>query len=243
MGTTGRLSSVSAVILAGGLGTRLRTVVVDRPKVLAPVAGKPFLTYLLDQLEKAGIHEVVLCTGYLAQQIQETFGNSYRSLNIKYSPEQESLGTAGALRHALSLISNPITFVMNGDSYCDVSLGALYDHHLAHRAQATVCLTNAEDSSRYGRVATDERRRITRFIEKGESYGPGMINAGIYLIDTDMIQEIPEGGQISLEREVFPLWIGREFYAYCQEHTTFIDIGTPESFKQAQRLFAPGVTP
>lgn len=241
--TSGKLSSVSAVILAGGLGTRLRTVVIDRPKALAPVAGKPFLTYLFDQLEKAGVTEVILCTGYLAQQIQETFGTTYRSLNIKYSCEQESLGTAGAMRHALPLVSNPITFVMNGDSYCDVSLEALFDNHLARQAQATICLTSAQDTSRYGRVATDERQRITRFVEKGESYGPGMINAGIYLINTALINDIPQECEISLEREVFPLWVGQDFYAYCQEHTTFIDIGTPESFKQAQRLFAPGVTP
>src|SRR5690242_7501679 len=132
MGTAGlaeRRSVITAAILAGGLGSRLRPVLVDRPKVLAPVAGEPFLTRLFNQLSAAGIRKVVLCTGYLAEQIKGTFDEHYGSLRIHYSQEAHPLGTAGSLRLALSLMDSDPVLVLNGDSYCSVDLTSFLEWH------------------------------------------------------------------------------------------------------------------
>ena len=233
-------SGLTAVVLAGGLGTRLRTVVIDRPKVLATVAGRPFLTYLLNQLAAAGVTDVVLCTGYLADQVRETYGDTYRSMRLSYSLEKSPRGTAGALRHALPLIHSDEILVMNGDSFCDVDLQNFYAHHVESEALASICLTGAEDSSRFGRVILGSDSRIIRFEEKSDCRGPGLINAGIYCLATCLLNSIPPMQRVSLEREVFPKLIGQKFYGYCETERTFIDIGTPESYQKAEELFSQG---
>src|SRR5437667_6347363 len=120
---------ITAAILAGGLGTRLRHTVADRPKVLAPVGGRHYLAYLLDQLAGAGISEVVLLTGHRAEQVQSTFGESYAGMGLRYSAEPAPLGTGGAVRRALPLFSAPTILLLNGDSYCDVDLDAFVERH------------------------------------------------------------------------------------------------------------------
>ena len=234
------LAEVTTAILAGGLGTRLRSVVADRPKVLAEVNGRPFLTYLLDQLVIAGIRDVILCTGFLGNQIKSVFGQSYGSVSLSYSQESIPLGTAGALRLALPLFrSNPV-LVMNGDSFCDTDWKSFYAWHRRRRANATLLLTRISNTCRFGQVQTTADGSVIRFEEKGGDNRPGWINGGVYLLNHRLLQEIPGNRSVSLENEVFPAWVGRRLYGFKSE-TRFLDIGTPESYARAASFFAGGL--
>lgn len=230
--------NITAVVLAGGLGTRLRSVVADKPKVLANVSGKPFLEYVLDQIVPTGITQVILCIGHLAEQIQAHFGSSYRGLSIKYSHERSLLGTAGALRYALEHISTENLLVMNGDSYAEFSFDSFASFHFSKQANASILLTRVNDARRYGQVTLCKNGAICTFEEKGLGQENGWINAGIYLINRKLIQALPLGHIISLEREVFPTWLGKAFFGYQAKEAVFIDIGTPQSFADAQGLFS-----
>jgi NDP-sugar pyrophosphorylase family protein len=236
--TVNDLANGIAVILAGGLGTRLRPIIADRPKVLAEVQGHPFLASLLDQVAAAEIKTVVLCTGYLGEQVRETFGNTYKNLHLVYSQESSPLGTAGALRFAFPLFASDTVLVMNGDSFCEADLNAFWSWHCVRGAEATILLTEVADTRRYGRVQVDMEGRVLGFEEKGDANGPGWVNAGIYLFKRCMLETIPVDKVISLEREVFPAWIGGGLYGYRSEGR-FLDIGTPESYTMAEQFFAP----
>lgn len=231
------MDSVTAAILAGGHGTRLHPVVADRPKVLAAVRGRPFLSYLLDQVATGGISEVVVCTGYLGEQVGRVFGHAYGRLRLRYSHESAPLGTAGALRLALPLFTSEAVLVMNGDSYCDADLRAFGAWHCARGAEATILLTEVPDTKRYGRVCVDSDGVVVGFAEKDGESRPGWINAGIYLLRSPLLQTIPAEGMVSLEREMFPAWIGRGLYGY-QYEGRFLDIGTPEAYAMAESFFA-----
>jgi len=231
-----KLSDITAAILAGGLGTRLRSAVADRPKVLAEVHGRPFLSYLLDQLAAAGCREVVLCTGYLGERIVARFGDAYGPLRLRYSQEPAPLGTAGALRLALPLLESDPVLVLNGDSYCQADLAAFLDWHQGHAASATLVLTRVADVSRFGSVEIDADGRVLRFQEKAGVSRPGWINAGIYAVSRPLLLKVPAGTAVSLEREVFPAWIGQGLYGHAQGGR-FLDIGTPESYAAAQDFF------
>jgi NDP-sugar pyrophosphorylase family protein len=232
------LSGLTAVILAGGLGTRLRSVVSDRPKILAEIAGRPFLAYLLDRVIAAGVRHAVLCTGYRADQVRATFGEQYGPLVVDYSVESRPLGTGGALRAALPRMHSETVLVFNGDSWCDADLAAFEVDHRRVQATGSLLLTEVDDTSRYGRVDTDDANRITHFAEKSATTSAGWINAGIYLLQRHLLLEIPEKEMVSLEREVFPAWIGRGLYGW-RRGGRFLDIGTPESLQQAAGFFAP----
>ena len=230
------LSDTTAVILAGGLGTRLRSVVADRPKVLAEICGRPFLTYIFDQLLGARINRAVLCTGYRGDQIQETVGNAYKSLTVGYSRELSPLGTAGALRNALLEIHGDQVLVVNGDSYYETDITVFWNWHQSKGARGSVLLTTVPDTRRYGKVETDRQGKILRFNEKGTNAGPGLINAGIYIVNKQLIFSIPSGRKVSLEQEMFPQWVGQELYG-CSSEGRFIDIGTPEDYARAAFFF------
>ena len=228
--------AITAAILAGGFGTRLRSVLPDRQKIVAEVAGHPFVEYLLNQLRAAQISRAVLCTGHLASQVKEVLGENASGLRLEYSEEPEPLGTAGALRHAASLLSDGEVLVMNGDSFCDTDLSALIAWHRRGARRASMVLAEVEDTSRYGRVVTNDDM-VTSFEEKGKS-GPGRINAGIYLISGSLLRDIPEGVTCSLERDIFPKWVASGMLAgFPAQIRRFIDIGTPESLGEAQRMF------
>ena len=232
----GDLVGVTAAILAGGLGTRLCSVVADRPKVLAEVRGRPFLAYLLDQLTNIGIRQVVLCTGYLGEKVQNVFGDSYGNLSLVYSQESSPLGTAGALRLALTLFKSDSVLVMNGDSFCESNLIAFWTWHSARNAGATLLLTEVADTKQYGQVHFDANGLVLSFDEKDDKGGPCWINAGIYLIKRHLLLTIPTDHAVSLEREMFPRWIGRGLYGYPSEGR-FLDIGTPEAYAAAEQFF------
>jgi D-glycero-alpha-D-manno-heptose 1-phosphate guanylyltransferase len=231
------LSDITAVVLAGGLGTRLREVVSDRPKVLSDVCERPFLSYLLDQLADSGLKHVVLCVGYLGEQIEEIFGNQYGSLFISYSQEIELLGTAGAIRLALPLCRSKSLLILNGDSFFDTDLRSFVEQHHEKCANASLLLVKMPETRYYGRVNVDTNSMVTSFDEKAGKSGYGWINAGIYLVETNMIQMIPTSKVVSLEREMFPEWIAHGLYGF-QRRGRFIDIGTPETFAKAQEFFA-----
>lgn len=229
--------NLTAVVLAGGLGTRLRSVVADRPKVMAEIHQRPFLSYIFDQLVAARLRHVVVCTGYLGTQVNSCFGDSYGPLRIMYSQESSPLGTGGALRLALPLLESEPVLVLNGDSFCDADLLEFGKLHLERGASATLVLTKMNNTERFGRVRIDAGGAVTGFEEKSNATGPGWINAGVYLLNHDLLQTIPASGAVSLEREIFPKWIGRGLYGYAS-NGRFLDIGTPESFAAAEEFFA-----
>ncbi|MFC1633242.1 nucleotidyltransferase family protein [Planctomycetota bacterium] len=229
-------ADINAVILAGGFGTRLQSVVSDKPKVLAEVSGRPFLTYLLDQIASAGIRQVVICVGYMAEKIRDCLGETYGPLSISYSYEDEPLGTGGALRLALPHVSSDTVLVMNGDSYIDVHLSAYASWFFPKNGRAALLLTRVPDAARYGRVILNENEGIVAFKEKQEDSGTGWINAGVYLIKRSLIASIPMGMPYSLEREFFPSLAGKDLFG-CRTEGRFIDIGTPESYAETKTFF------
>ena len=232
--------ALTAAILVGGLGSRLRPVVSGLPKALANVGERPFLTYLFDQLVAAGAKDVVLCTGYLGDQIRMIFGKSYDTLRLNYSQESTPRGTAGALRLALPLFNSNPVLVMNGDSYCDANIREFWVWHDRRHSNATMLLTKIIDTERFGQVKVDTDGKITDFKEKGSGQGSGWINAGIYLLNRDLLEEIPANRAVSLESEIFPTWVGRDLYGF-QSEARFMDIGTPEAYASAQSFFAAGL--
>lgn len=234
-----KLKKVTVTVLAGGLGNRLRSAVADRPKVLAPIRERPFLAYLLDRLSACGLRYVVLCTGYMGDQVRSTFGESYRGVRLAYSHEPVPLGTGGALRRAQPLLESDPVLVMNGDSFCDANLKALWEWHRARRSLGTLLLTRVPNAGRYGLVHVKADGTISQFSEKAAD-SPGLVSAGIYLLSRQLIEGIPEGRSVSLEREVFPRWAGCGLlFAYPTE-ARFVDIGTPEDYGGAELFFAPG---
>ena len=227
------LTISTAVILAGGLGTRLRSAVPDRPKVLAEVCGRPFVEYLLDQLSWEGVESVVLCTGYLGDQVQDRLGTNYRRMALRYSREQQPLGTGGALRLALPLLKTDPVLVLNGDSYCDTRLDTFAIWHADRKTPATIVLAETDDTRRYGRVQIDDEGRILQFSEKTGDSGPGLVNAGIYLLSRELIASIVTGCTVSIEHEVFPGWIGRGLCGFPSQGRLW-DIGVPEAYARAK---------
>jgi NDP-sugar pyrophosphorylase family protein len=216
-------------------------VVSDRPKVLGPVLGRPFITYLLDQLADAAVRDVVLLTGYRADQVQSTLGRTYRGMSLTYSPEPTALGTAGALRHALARLPSDVVLLLNGDSYCEVDWRAYRDYHREQNAAFSMVLARLRDMGRFGRVCMGPGDRVTGFAEKSAARGAEWINAGIYLLARGLIGAIPLGRPVSLEREMLPAWIGAGRCVYgFRSAGRFLDIGTPEAYARAEAFFGGG---
>jgi D-glycero-alpha-D-manno-heptose 1-phosphate guanylyltransferase len=230
-------TDTKAVLLVGGLGTRLRTVVPSAPKAMAKVGDRPFLELLIRQLESQGIRHLVLCTGYLADQIEGAFGDG-RDLGvaIEYSEEPQPLGTGGALKFAERFLRGiPDFVVMNGDSFVELDLGQLLQFHHTHGGVATMAVVPVENAGRYGTVHLDSSNRITEFMEKTGTATSGLINAGVYIFSSAILDCVPDG-PVSLEKEVFPRLLDRGVYAVRQQGM-FIDIGTPADYAKAQQLF------
>ncbi len=228
---------VTAVVLAGGFGTRLSSVVSDRPKALASIGDKPFLAYLLDYLSASGIRTAVMCTGYLGDQIQQYFGDHYANIDILYSRETEPLGTGGAVRLALPLIKSESVLILNGDSFCDANLNEFHVWHCTHDTDVSMLLVKMSDTSRFGRVMINRVSRVTQFVEKDGTQTSGWINAGIYLVKRELLNTIPQKGAVSLEREVFPHWVEQGLMGYTSKGR-FLDIGTPQSYESAAGFFS-----
>lgn len=221
---------MQALILAGGAGTRLRSALTGLNKPMAPVAGRPFLEYLLLQLKKHEIDEVTLCVGYKADLIQSYFGVGDRwGIQVSYSYETDFLGTAGALKLAEGLIHDEDFFVMNGDSLFDIELHALMHYHRKMQATASLALTHIDDTQRYGAVGTNELGQIVSFIEKREDNTESLINGGVYVFAHEVLDFIPDGQPVSLERDILPKLIGRGLYGLPLKGY-FVDIGVPADY-------------
>jgi D-glycero-alpha-D-manno-heptose 1-phosphate guanylyltransferase len=229
--------AVSAFVLCGGQGTRLRPVLSDRPKSMALISGTPFLQLLLERLRSQKVENVILGTGYMADQIEGYFGSGKKfGVRIGYSREYEPLGTGGALKLAEPLISDP-ALVLNGDSYVDCDVVPMLEMFKAKEADLVIVVHPVADVARYGSVALDEEGRVTQFTEKGAATGPGLINAGVYLLRKQIVRGLPSERAISLEREIFPRLLDRRIYGLISTGL-FIDIGIPEDLERAQTLLA-----
>lgn len=203
---------LTCVILAGGLGRRLRKAVKDVPKPMALVNGRPFLEYLLAAIRTSGVRRVILCVGYKAGVIEEYFrdGRAF-GLCVRYSREKTLRGTAGALRQARRLIRSDPFIVMNGDSFCKVDLSRVYAEHRCRKAAVTLVAARVRDCSRFGRIFCDAAHRVTGFHEKVSSSGAGYVNAGIYVLNKNILDRIPAKGVSSLENDILPALAGGIF--------------------------------
>jgi D-glycero-alpha-D-manno-heptose 1-phosphate guanylyltransferase len=233
------IGDIAAVILVGGLGTRLRNVLAGSPKPMALINGRPFLEILVAQVARAGIRDLVLCVGYRAETIEAHFGDgSGYGIRIRYAREQELLGTAGAVCNALGLVGSDPFLVLNGDSYCSLDFSRLAAHHRSRRAAATIVAVESADCSRYGRLQLNPDGAVEGFIEKNQASGPGWINAGIYLLRQAVLKPLTPGKPASMERDVFPGLAARHSLQSVKTSGTFIDIGIPSELERAQTLFA-----
>ncbi len=235
------LPPLQAIILAGGLGMRLRAVVPDLPKPMAPVAGRPFLAHVLDALAEAGFEAVVLAVGYRHEVIREHFGSRHRGMELRYSLEEQPLGTGGGLRLAVDLVTADPVFILNGDTWLDLDFRAMYAAHEAAGACLTVAVCRVPDVARYGSLEIEEGR-IVRFREKGAG-GPGLINAGTYLASAGLLRTIPPGRVHSFEQDLLVPEGARIRPLAFLTGGRFIDIGVPEDYARAQYLLAPAAAP
>ena len=240
------LSLCPAIILAGGLGMRLRAAFSDGPKCLAPIGNRPFLEYLLVWLRSAGVRELILCVGYKRSQIRNWLGDGKKwGFHVQYSLEEKPLGTAGALRHAARLVTSDACLVLNGDSFLSVDLREMYRFHRIHRALATIAIARVGNSARYGTVRLERKGRIVAFCEKHPETvkkatsrrGVQSINGGVYLVKKQLFDAIPPAQPMSLEKEVFPKLVGANLYGFVTRGY-FIDIGVPADFARAQSELA-----
>ncbi len=231
--------ALDTIILAGGLGSRLRAVVGDRPKCLALIHGRPFLSYLLDHLAEAGLTDVILSTGYLAEQVEQAFHNRHGAIALRYSRETAPLGTGGGVRRALGLCRQSRLLVINGDSFFGLDWPGFFAWFDPARMKLGMALAWIDDCRRYGQVEIAEDGEVLGFREKSEAASAGWINAGIYLLDRATLEGFAAPETFSLERDYFPKQIGRGFYAQGSR-APFIDIGTPESYRAAEEFFLRG---
>ncbi len=229
--------SLDAVILCGGRGSRLQSVVSDRPKSMAMLRGRPFLEWQLLSLREIGVKNIVLCTGYMGLRIRDHFGDGGDfGMRIEYSDEKDARGTGGALRSARALFHSDPVLVLNGDSWCDIDMEKLIRFHEFQHAAGTLALTRVDHPERYGQVVLGHNQEVTGFSEKGKAEVPGWINAGMYVLSYPFVESIPEESCISLEHDVFPGWIEKGLFGYSGEHH-FFDVGTPDSYAQAEQDF------
>lgn len=227
---------MQAILLCGGMGTRLRSVVSDRPKPMADICGKPFLQYLLEMLRDKGITEVIFALGYMGEMIEDYFqdGSAF-GLKIAYSYEEEPLGTGGAIRNALPKILEEEVLVLNADTYFPMDYQGLLRFHQENDGDFSLATRAVPDISRYGAVRRDAAGRILAWNEKLEDGGQplaGEINGGIYVMKKSLIAEIPEGKQ-SLEQDCIPKWIseGKRIFGLPFDGY-FMDIGIPKDYQQ-----------
>jgi len=229
---------MQAIILAGGFGTRLRTVITDLPKPLAPIQGKPFLAHLLDYLHAQGITRVILSVHFMHEKIQSYFQSSYRGISIDYAIEEQPLGTGGAILNSLSLVDpkQPV-FVLNGDTFLKLNYQTLMTlHQTSPQTSITMTLRFVPDASRYGLVLT-KGNQVIAFQERG-GQEPGCINAGVYLINPYLFETFSLSRAFSFEKEfLFPEVNQLKPLALVVDDY-FIDIGVPEDYARAMREFS-----
>ncbi len=227
------LAQIDVAVLAGGLGTRLRPVLADRPKILAPVEGRPFIDYMFKWLASFGASRVVLCLGHLSEKVADYLKANPAPFEVQLSVETEPAGTACALRLARPTLKSDPVLVINGDSFVDADLGKAVAAHRANDAAATLICPQVEDTSRFGRVEVDRNGHIVRFVEKAATKGSGFINGGVYLFSPAFLDEIGASGARSLENDVLAKQPSGRLHALTGSFR-FIDIGLPETLQSAR---------
>lgn len=224
---------MEAIILAGGLGTRLREAVSDLPKSMAPINGSPFLETLLDYLITHGIKKIILSVGYKSEAIKNHFGQVYKNCKIIYSVEETQLGTGGAIALAMQFVSGKNVIVANGDTVLLADVTAMLESHKASNADATLALKPMKNFERYGTVKLDSQNRITAFVEK-RNIAKGLINAGFYIFNVAAFLKLEMPQKFSLEKEIFEAKISQLYFNGFITNGYFIDIGIPVDFQKAQ---------
>lgn len=224
------------IILAGGLGTRLQSVVKDVPKCMAEVAGNPFLKYLFDYAAKQEIEHIILALGYKSDIIIDWLANQSLPFDISYVIEKEPLGTGGAIQYAFSKIKSEKAYIINGDTYFDVDLEKFSNSHISKKADISLALKPMTDFDRYGSVLLDTQDRIIRFNEKKHCQ-QGLINGGTYLVNKNIFAKLNLPQKYSFEKDILESKINDiRIYGYEQD-SYFIDIGIPSDFEKANKDF------
>jgi D-glycero-alpha-D-manno-heptose 1-phosphate guanylyltransferase len=226
---------MEAIILAGGSGTRLREVVPDLPKPMAPIAGRPFLAILLALLDRKGFARVVLSVGFMAEKITNYFGNRFGSLELVYVVEPKPLGTGGAVRLAMQACTNDHIFIVNGDTFLDLDVNQVERNWQMHRRPIIVA-REQPDTTRYGRLLVVDGG-VTAIADKGAT-GPGLINAGCYVFNRGQLDRYPVGLPFSLESDYLSKAVASTRFDVYVTTGIFIDIGVPEDYRRAQSELA-----
>lgn len=224
--------SCDAIVLCGGLGTRLKSISGDQPKVMMPYDGQPFMDLIIDYLIHQGVSRVILGTGYQSQMIEDHYRFYSEDINIDFSREDEPLGTGGALKQALQIVDSEHVFVVNGDSFCGADLKSFWRFHQQQASQASVVLTQDLERNDTGRVEIDDTKKILRFTEKSDPTVSPWINAGIYCFHRSIADHFPEKEKFSIELDLFSQDQTIQKWGFCVNDPC-IDIGTPDRYQAA----------
>ena len=224
---------MEAIVLAGGFGTRLRQVLVDAPKPMALVAGRPFLEYVLGALASKGVTRTILSVGYMAEKIRSHFGSAFQDMALDYCVEDSPLGTGGAVASALLRCHEDPVLVLNGDTYLDLEVGPMLAHWQRERHPIIVA-RQVDDVARYGQLQVQDGQ-VTRFAEKG-GIGPGLINAGVYLVPRNLFAGHALVPPFSIETDFLAHYVRARRTDVFVTHGEFIDIGVPEDLHRAQAM-------
>ncbi|MFQ5561917.1 MAG: nucleotidyltransferase family protein [Nitrospinota bacterium] len=233
---------MEAIVLAGGKGSRLSSVVNDAPKPMAEINGKPFLEHLLYFLTGSGFTRFILSIGYMGEKIEEFFETHRLKENIVFSKESKPLGTAGAIKLAETRLTSPCFFVINGDSFAEVDFDYMRKRAIERKANAVISLLRIQKPDRYGLVTLGEGGSVIEFGEKKQGLQTGFINSGVYCLQKEMLKMIEPNTAVSLERDIFPKLIGQRFFGVPFEGR-FIDIGIPKDYFRAQDFFKQSPEP
>lgn len=222
-----------AIILAGGLGTRLRSAVPDLPKCMAPIHGRPFISYVINYLHSQGVERFIFSLGYMHEVIASYIKEHYSELDLEFIIEEEPLGTGGAIKYSCSKAKSADVLITNGDTFFDIDVEALSGFHADKKADCTLSLKPMQQFDRYGVVTLDENERITSFKEK-RFYESGLINGGLYALNVPsfLSEDFPE--KFSFEQHYLEAFYGSKNMYGCVQDAYFIDIGIPEDYKKAQ---------
>jgi len=226
-------NDITPIILAGGIGSRLRSVSKGLPKVLMPALGRPFLTHILDRLLEAGFLHCILSTGYMADTVQEQIGETYGPMRLTYVAEPEPLGTGGGVLHALNSVATKTVMVLNGDTLLGCDYRRFVDKHITGNHSSSMTILQIEDTTRYGTVTVEDGQ--IRSLKEKQSTGKGWINGGIYFLEYRKLRAMPNGVALSLEEDILPAMIGNETgdgLGAIHSNAPFLDIGTPKSYKK-----------
>ena len=228
----------TAIILAGGMGTRLKTIISDLPKPMAPIMNVPFLTYQLNYLKYFGIKKVIFSVGYLSEKIIAHYNQSFENINIEYSIEKNPLGTGGGIRMAMSNLNEDLVLILNGDSFFDLNLEQFYNLHHEQKSDFSLALRYVNNSERYGNIEFNSSNQITSFIEKNQLNQSGYINAGVYILSKKLyLQNTKPDINFSIEKDFFEKQLNQLIIKGFEFKDYFIDIGIPEDYLKAQDDF------